>query len=119
MPTVEFTFGGQQYKIEAGPKFMALSEEERKKKLRAFAIEQQSGSEPDTAAASATAATTPTTAAVATTTARPSGERMDRNDALWFATKMGLSDTARGIGQLIPGDVGRSGWLNSNPSLMS
>ena len=109
MPTVQFTFGGQQYQIEAGPNFMALSEEDKKKKLRALAMEQQSGSEPATAA---TAAATPTTSAAAptTTTAPPSGERMDRNDALWFATKMGLSDTARGIGQLIPGDVGEE-WM--------
>tara|TARA_R110002110_G_scaffold2402_2_gene11173 strand:+ start:790 stop:3948 length:3159 start_codon:yes stop_codon:yes gene_type:complete len=118
MPTVEFTFGGQKYKIEAGPKFLALSEEERKKKLRAFAIEKQSGSEPDTADATAVATPTTSAAAPTTTTARPSGERMDRNDALWFATKMGLSDTARGIGQLIPGDVGEE-WMAEQQSKLN
>ena len=31
MPTVNFTMGGQQYSIEAGPNFMALSSEDKKK----------------------------------------------------------------------------------------
>ena len=37
-------------------------------------------------------------------------KRMSKSDAIWFAAKMGLSETARGIGQLIPGDIGED-WL--------
>ena len=92
MPTVNFTMGGQQYSIDAGPNFMALPDEDKKKKLKSMAIQQQSGSAP-----------APTTTATPTT---PPKDRMSRGDALWFASKMGLTDTLRGATQLIPGDVG-------------
>jgi len=45
-------------------------------------------------------------------------KRMSKSDALWFATKMGLSDTARGIGQLIPGDVGEE-WMADKQSTLN
>ena len=104
MPTVNFTMGGQDYSIEAGPNFMALSSEEKKKKLKALAIQQQSGGAP-----------------VRQPIDQPkpdAKDRMSRNDALWFATKMGLSDTLRGAGQLIPGDVGEE-WLAEKQSTLN
>lgn len=97
MPTVNFTMGGQDYSIEAGPNFMALSTEEQKKKLKALAIQKQSGG-------------APVRQPIDQPKAAAGKDRMSRNDALWFATKMGLSDTLRGAGQLVPGDIGED-WL--------
>jgi hypothetical protein len=45
-------------------------------------------------------------------------KRMSRGDAIWFASKMGLSDTARGIGQMIPGDMGEE-WLADKQSTLN
>jgi len=46
---------------------------------------------------------------------RKKKKRRSKSDALWFATKMGLSDTLRGAGQLMPGDVGEE-WLADKQS---
>ena len=59
--------------------------------------------------------TTPTTAGKFVPDGGRKKKRMSKSDALWFAAKMGLSDTARGIGQLIPGDVGEE-WLADKQS---
>jgi hypothetical protein len=45
-------------------------------------------------------------------------KRMSKADALWFASKMGFTDTARGIGQMIPGDVGEE-WLADKQSTLN
>jgi hypothetical protein len=91
MPTVNFSMGGQEYSIDAGPNFMSLSPEEQKKKLRALVLEKSSGTTPTGNVADATQATTQPT----------DKDRMSKSDALWFAGKMGFWDTARGMGQIL------------------
>ena len=49
---------------------------------------------------------------------RKKKKRMSKSDAIWFASKMGLSDTARGIGQLMPGDIGEE-WLADKQSTLN
>ena len=67
MPIIDFTSGGKEYSVDAGPNFMSLSPDEQKEKLRSMIVERGD-------------------------TATPVGDELSASDAMWFAGKLGFYD---------------------------